>query len=103
MYDEHKAGATLPKSPKGLRPPVRQYLEQRPGVTEVCDLHIWPMSTTDTALTAHLVMDRFPSDDHFLDRVSRVLQERFSINHPTIQLEHSDSEVVCRQSLHCAD
>ena len=82
---------------------VRGYLSSLAGVRDIHDLHIWPMSTTDTALTAHLVMDRFPSDDHFLDGVSRVLQERFSINHPTIQLEHSDSEVVCRQSLHCAD
>ena len=82
---------------------VRAYLADLPGVTAVHDLHIWPLSTTDTALTAHLVMDRFPADDRFLNDVSGVLSARFSINHPTIQLERQDSDVVCQQALHCAD
>ena len=82
---------------------VRSYLSGLPGVTAIHDLHIWPMSTTETALTAHLVMDRFPDSDHFLDGVAKVLNERFRINHPTIQLERSDSEVVCHLSAHCAE
>lgn len=82
---------------------VREYLSALPGVREVHDLHIWAMSTTDTALTAHVVMDAFPDSDHYLDEVARVLKERFSINHPTIQLERHDSDRVCHQSVHCAE
>jgi len=82
---------------------VRAYLSGLPGVSAVHDLHIWALSTTDTALTAHLVMDAFPADDRFLNEVSGVLMERFHINHPTVQMERSDSDVVCHQALHCAD
>jgi len=82
---------------------VRDYLNGLPGVLAIHDLHIWAMSTTDTALTAHLVMGEFPDSDAYLTDVSRVLLERFSINHPTIQLERHDSDNVCHQSLHCAD
>lgn len=81
---------------------VRQYLESRQGVTAMHDLHIWAMSTTETALTVHLVMDYFPDSDAFLNEVAKQLQSRFSINHPTIQLERQDSSEVCHQSLHCA-
>lgn len=82
---------------------VRDYLSSLPGVREIHDLHIWPMSTTDTALTAHMVMDEFPSSDQYLNEVAQVLQERFAISHPTIQLERHDGEFVCHQSAHCAD
>ena len=82
---------------------VREYLAGLPGVLALHDLHIWPMSTTDTALTAHLVMDVFPDDDLFLNDVARELEIRFSIKHPTIQMERYDSDVVCHQSVHCAD
>jgi cobalt-zinc-cadmium efflux system protein len=82
---------------------VRDYLNGLPGVLAIHDLHIWAMSTTDTALTAHLVMHEFPDSDAYLTDVSRVLLERFSIKHPTIQLERHDSDNVCHQSLHCAD
>jgi len=82
---------------------VREYLASLPGVRALHDLHIWPMSTTDTALTAHLVMDVFPDSDHFLSAVAKALETRFSIKHPTIQMERHDSDVVCNQSLNCAD
>ena len=82
---------------------VREYLTSLPGVRALHDLHIWPMSTTDTALTAHLVMDVFPDSDHFLSDVAKALETRFSIKHPTIQMERYDSDVVCNQSVHCAD
>ncbi len=82
---------------------VRAYLAGLPGVRAIHDLHIWPMSTTDTALTAHMVMDVFPANDQFLEQIAAVLQERFAIKHPTIQLERHDSDVVCRQAEHCAD
>lgn len=82
---------------------VREYLSGLEGVKELHDLHIWPMSTTDTALTAHLVMTQFPDSDQFLNEVARELQEQFSIKHPTIQLERHDSDIVCSQSVYCAD
>ena len=80
---------------------VRAYLTGLPGVNTIHDLHIWPMSTTDTALTAHMVMDEFPDNDEFLGEVARVLANRFSIKHPTIQMERSGAS--CRQANHCAD
>jgi len=82
---------------------VRGYLNNLPGVTAMHDLHIWPMSTTDTALTAHLVMNPLPQDDKFLNDVARQLADRFTINHATIQLERHESDVICHQSVHCAD
>jgi cobalt-zinc-cadmium efflux system protein len=90
--------------PRGVNPQaVREYLCGLPGVRELHDLHIWAMSTTDTALTAHLVMDPLPRDDDFLYEVSRGLGERFGIHHPTLQIEHPDRKAVCHQSAHCAD
>ena len=82
---------------------VREYLYNLPGVTAMHDLHIWPMSTTDTALTAHLVMHPLPVDDTFLNDVAHQLADRFTINHATIQLERHESDVICHQSVHCAD
>lgn len=90
--------------PRDVQPEaVRAYLAGLPGVQELHDLHIWPMSTTDTALTAHLVMEPMPDDDEFLHEVSHHLESRFGIHHPTIQIERPDSDVVCHQSVHCAD
>lgn len=82
---------------------VREYLSGLPGVTTLHDLHIWPLSTTETALTAHLVMTELPKDDAFLGEVAHELEHRFSIGHPTIQLELADSDVFCHQAEHCAD
>ena len=82
---------------------VREYLTGLPGVNTIHDLHIWPMSTTDTALTAHMVMDEFPDTDEFLAEVAEVLEHRFSIKHPTIQMERAGSGVPCHQADHCAD
>jgi cobalt-zinc-cadmium efflux system protein len=68
---------------------VRIYLQSLPAVAEVHDLHIWPMSTTETALTCHLVMPGgYPQPD-FLEGVYVGLQ-RFGIEHPTIQIESGD-------------
>jgi cobalt-zinc-cadmium efflux system protein len=90
--------------PRAVNPvAVREYLCGLPGVRELHDLHIWPMSTTDTALTAHLVMDPLPPDDEFLYALSSELGKRFGIHHPTIQIERPGSEAVCHQSAHCAD
>jgi cobalt-zinc-cadmium efflux system protein len=77
---------------------VEAYLAGLTGVHAIHDLHIWPMSTTDTALTAHMVMDEFPDSDEFLAGVANDLEHRFGIRHPTIQLERLGSGVPCRLS-----
>jgi len=69
---------------------VRAFLEKRPGVTSIHDLHIWPISTTETALTAHLVTPSGHPGDGFLLETCKLLQERFRINHSTIQIEISE-------------
>jgi cobalt-zinc-cadmium efflux system protein len=75
---------------------VRAFLAALPGVAAVHDLHIWPMSTTETAFTAHLVMPGGHPGDAFLHEVAHELEHRFGIHHPTVQVEVGDGEcVVC--------
>jgi cobalt-zinc-cadmium efflux system protein len=69
---------------------VRVYLQSLPAVVEVHDLHIWPMSTTETALTCHLVMPDGDPQPDFLEVIYIGLQQRFGIGHPTIQIERGD-------------
>lgn len=69
---------------------VRAMLASRPGVSSIHDLHIWPMSTTETALTAHLVTPGGHPGDGFLVETCQLLQEHFRINHSTIQIEISE-------------
>ncbi|MCT2399727.1 cation diffusion facilitator family transporter [Novosphingobium mangrovi (ex Huang et al. 2023)] len=73
---------------------VRAHLEGLPGVARVHDLHIWPMSTTDTALTAHLVMPAGMPGDAFLRDLAHELDHDFGIGHPTIQIE-ADGDCAC--------
>jgi cobalt-zinc-cadmium efflux system protein len=74
--------------PAGVDPSgITAYLAAHPGVTEVHDVHIWAMSTTETALTAHLVMpDGYPGDAA-IDAIVGRLREDFSIHHSTLQVE----------------
>ena len=69
---------------------VRRYLASLPHVTEVHDLHVWPMSTTETALTAHLVRDVADCDCALLDQAARDLHRKFEIQHATLQFETVD-------------
>lgn len=66
---------------------VRAFLARQPGVAALHDLHIWPMSTTETALTAHLLMPGGHPGDEFLGQLASELARRFAIDHPTIQVE----------------
>ncbi len=75
---------------------VRQYLAGLPQVVDVHDLHIWGMSTTETALTAHLVMTEAGCDDAFLARIEGELHTLFGIEHTTIQVETGDPAYPCR-------
>jgi cobalt-zinc-cadmium efflux system protein len=74
---------------------VRAYLTAQPGVAGVHDLHIWGMSTTESALTVHLVTPAGHPGDAFIARVARELRERFRISHPTIQVETGDPSHPC--------
>ena len=71
---------------------VRDYLAGHDGVSAVHDLHIWGMSTTESALTAHLVMPGGAPGDMFLRGLAHELEERFGIHHATIQVESSQAE-----------
>ena len=66
---------------------VKSFLEKTKGVTEVHDLHIWAMSTTDVALSAHLLMPGGHPGDHALKALMNELQAHFGIGHATIQIE----------------
>jgi len=74
---------------------VRSYLASLPGVVSIHDLHIWPMSTTETALTAHLVMPTGNPGDAFLIETCRRLSRDFKIGHATLQIENATTA-------HCA-
>jgi cobalt-zinc-cadmium efflux system protein len=81
--------------PRGVDPSaVQSYLSSLPGVSEVHDLHIWAMSTTETALTVHLVRADGRTDDAFLMETAHDLDHRFGIHHSTIQIETGERE--CR-------
>jgi len=74
---------------------VLRYLSDLPGVSEVHDLHIWGMSTTENALTAHLVRPGGELDDSLLRRACTELRGRFSIHHATLQFEAGAIEHPC--------
>jgi cobalt-zinc-cadmium efflux system protein len=82
--------------PRGLDPAkVEACLAGLPGVAAVHDLHIWPLSTTETALTAHLVRPGAALDDAFLATTARLLADRFGIRHATLQVEAGDPSNPC--------
>ena len=80
---------------------VRTYLEELSGVVGVHDLHIWAMSTTETALTAHLVMLTGNPGDAFLSRIRMELHDKFGIEHTTIQVETGNFLRDCDQKACC--
>lgn len=74
---------------------VRKYLCGLTGIVAVHDLHIWALSTKETALTAHLVKPDPKDDDSLIEAVSERLQERFGIDHVTLQLEREAGTYQC--------
>jgi cobalt-zinc-cadmium efflux system protein len=82
--------------PEGIDPrAVKNYLMECPGVVTIHDLHIWAMSTTETALTVHLIIPQGYPGDAFLWEVSQELDHHFGIKHCTIQVETGDSDYPC--------
>jgi cobalt-zinc-cadmium efflux system protein len=82
--------------PEGVDPAnVRRFLEQQPGVEEVHDLHIWGMSTTETALTAHLVMPGGHPGDAVIAELADRMDRDFGIAHATLQVETGSGAQPC--------
>jgi cobalt-zinc-cadmium efflux system protein len=89
-------GLALQAVPAGIEPSaVRAFLAARPGVADVHDLHIWGMSTSENALSAHLVIPAGHPGDRFLTETARELEQRFRIGHVTLQIEHGDPAHPC--------
>ena len=74
---------------------VRRFFSEQDRVCEIHDLHIWGMSTTETALTVHLVMPDGHPGDRFIAQLANGLRERFGIGHATIQIETGDERHPC--------
>lgn len=82
--------------PRGVSPEeVEAYLRNLSGVREVHDLHIWGMSTTEAALTAHLIKPDLVDEDVFLSEVCKALHNRFGIEHATLQIERGHGPTPC--------
>ena len=81
---------------------VRRFLLSRPGVEDVHDLHVWAMSTTETALTAHLLKPlrdgAADDEDAFLADLTDELHDRFGVEHATVQIERRHDPRLCRQT-----
>ena len=90
---------SLDAVPGGIDPvAVRAYLRGLAGVTDVHDLHIWAMSTTETALTAHVVIPEHDGHNNpFIQQACRGLHERFEIVHATLQIESGEPADPCGQ------
>lgn len=82
--------------PNSINPiAVETYLRSLPNISDLHDLHIWAMSTTDTALTVHLVSDTEDRSEHLLHDVAKTLKDKFKISHATFQIEHSNEAQDC--------
>ncbi|WP_241991345.1 cation diffusion facilitator family transporter [Paraburkholderia sp. RAU2J] len=82
--------------PPGIDPQrIREYLAAQPGVVDVHDLHVWALSTTGNALSAHLVMPAGHPGDESLDHIVSALRERFSMQHATLQVDLGTTEHRC--------
>jgi cobalt-zinc-cadmium efflux system protein len=78
--------------PKGIDiERLRKFLSEYEGVSQVRDLHVWSLSTTEVALTAHLRVDHAPKDSSYLRGIQEKLHDDFEIVHATIQIDTDDS------------
>jgi cobalt-zinc-cadmium efflux system protein len=80
---------------------VQARLSALPGVVSIHDLHIWPMSTTETALTCHFVMPDGHPGDAFIKKTAKMLHDEFEIRHATLQFEVSQ-DAPCGLGAGCA-
>jgi len=92
-------GLAMDSVPGHIEPAaVRAHLLAMPGVSDLHDLHIWPLGTTGASLSAHLIMPAGPPGDAFLHAASESLQHRFGIEHTTLQVESGAVDLPCRQN-----
>ena len=90
---------TMDAVPRDIDPEaVKAYLSSLPGITGVHDMHIWAMSTTETALTAHLIKPDPKDDDALIEKASKELHVHFGIDHTTLQWERRPSLDQCGDS-----
>ena len=75
--------------------PIAQFLTAQEGVIEVHDLHVWALSTTEVALTAHLVMPQGHPGDAWLDHLAHALRDTYAIHHATFQVETDPERHAC--------
>ena len=75
---------------------IKDYLTSLKNVSCTHDLHVWALSTTETALTAHLVITQDSMDDNFLIEIQQYLHDQFGIQHSTIQIEKETPEQNCK-------
>lgn len=75
---------------------IKQYLLNLPDVKEIHDLHVWAMSTTEVALTAHLLRNSSDIDDELLHNAAKDLQEQYGVHHSTIQIENGHCQLHCQ-------
>jgi cobalt-zinc-cadmium efflux system protein len=88
-------GMSLDAVPVGITTEeVGSFLKRQPGVSAIHDLHVWPISTTETALSCHCLMPGGHPGDEFLVRLALELHQHFGIGHATIQVE-VDERVFC--------
>jgi cobalt-zinc-cadmium efflux system protein len=80
---------------------VGDYLRALSGVAEVHDLHIWAMSTTETAMTAHLVRSDASGDGPLLSQIAHDMRKHFGIGHVTVQCEPAETARVCELRSDC--
>jgi cobalt-zinc-cadmium efflux system protein len=96
---QESANMAVDAVPKGIDiAAVENYLGRLPGVVDVHDLHIWPISTTETALTVHLVRPGSVTEDAFIGRICSDLHRQFGIGHSTVQIEHDKEADPCGRS-----
>lgn len=79
-------------------PAINDYLCQLKGVADIHDLHIWGLSTTESALTVHLVMPGGHPGDVFMDEIVHTLEDRYDIHHSTLQIELGTTHHSCTLS-----
>ncbi|WP_438393829.1 cation diffusion facilitator family transporter [Caballeronia sp. DA-9] len=82
--------------PPGVdKPRIEKYLADLPGVTDVHDLHVWALSTTENAMTAHIVMPAGHPGDVFVDSIVGTLRRDYAMHHATLQVEMGTTEHGC--------
>jgi cobalt-zinc-cadmium efflux system protein len=74
---------------------IKEYLDSFEGIYGYHDLHVWALSTTETALTVHLIKDNNISSNKILNEVVSYLKQNFDIRHTTIQIEKKQCNNAC--------